>query len=48
MVVTDIVSSIRVTKENDFSGMDMYIDVGSNIKVTDNLGSKFHGKLVYL
>lgn len=23
MVVTDIVSSVRVTKENDFSGMDM-------------------------
>ena len=48
MVVTNIVSCIRVTKENNVSGMDMYLDVGANIKVIDDSGNEFQGKLMYL
>jgi len=38
VVVTNIMPCIKVTKENNMSGMDMYIDLGSKIRVTDDEG----------
>lgn len=48
MVVTNIMPCIKVTKENNMSGMDMYIDLGSKIRVTDNEGKVIEGRLLFL
>ena len=39
---------IKVTKENNMSGMDMYIDLGSKIRVTDDEGNIVEGKVLFL
>lgn len=43
MIVTNIISCIKVTKENEFSGLDMFIDVGSKIRVIENSGNITQG-----
>ena len=48
MVVTNIMPCIRVTKENNRSGMDMYIDLGSRIRVTDDEGKIVDGRVLFL
>lgn len=48
MVVTNIVPCIKVTKENDFSGMEMYIEAGEDIKVVQDAGNIIQGKFLYL
>ncbi|MDY6226986.1 MAG: hypothetical protein SPH93_04825 [Clostridium sp.] len=48
MVVTNIMPCIKVTKENNMSGMDMYIDLGSKIRVTDDAGNIVEGKVLFL
>ena len=48
MVVTNIIPCIKVTKENNMSGMDIYIDFGSKIRVTDNEGKVIEGRLLFL
>ena len=48
MVVTNIIPCIKVTKENNMSGMDIYIDLGSKIRVTDNAGKVIEGRLLFL
>ena len=48
MVVTNIIPCIKVTKENNMSGMDIYIDLGSKIRVTDNEGKVIEGRLLIL
>ena len=48
MVVTNIIPCIKVTKENNMSGMDLYIDLGSKIRVTDNEGKVIEGRLLFL
>ena len=48
MVVTNIMPCIKVTKENNMSGMDIYIDLGSKIRVTDNEGKVIEGRLLFL
>ena len=48
MVVTNIIQCIKVTKENNMSGMDIYIDLGSKIRVTDNEGKVIEGRLLFL
>lgn len=48
MVVTNIMTCIKVTKENNMSGMDMYIDLGSKIRVTDDEGNIVEGKVLFL
>lgn len=48
MVVTNIIPCIKVTKENNMSGMDIYIDLGSKIRVTDNEGKVIEGRLLFL
>ena len=48
MVVTNIIPCIKVTKENNMSCMDIYIDLGSKIRVTDNEGKVIEGRLLFL
>ena len=48
MVVTNIIPCIKVTKEKNMSGMDIYIDLGSKIRVTDNEGKVIEGRLLFL
>lgn len=48
MVITSIIPCIKVTKENDFGGIDMYIEEGKNIKITDNDGRTYIGKFSYI
>ena len=48
MVVTNIIPCIKVTKENNMSGMDIYIDLGSKIRVTDTEGKVIEGRLLFL
>ncbi|SHI01096.1 hypothetical protein SAMN02745196_02324 [Clostridium collagenovorans DSM 3089] len=48
MVVTNIMPCIKVTKENNMSGMDMYIDLGSKIRVTDDEGKILEGRVFSL
>ncbi|BAO04851.1 uncharacterized protein CBO05P1_132 [Clostridium botulinum B str. Osaka05] len=45
MIVTSIIPCIKVTKENNMSGFDMYIDFGDRIKVTDIDGNVVIGKV---
>lgn len=48
MIVTNISPCIKVTKENNMSGMDMYIELGERIRITDNKGNIFIGKLSFV
>ena len=48
MVVTNIMQCIKITKESNMSGMDVYVDLGSNIRVIDNEGNIIEGKLLFL
>lgn len=43
MEITNIVMAMRITKENNMIGMDMYISNGDRIKVTLNEGTEFVG-----
>ena len=48
MKVTSIIPCIKVTKENNMSGIDMYINLGDKIKVTDDNGNIIIGKVLSL
>ncbi|MDF2883806.1 MAG: hypothetical protein K0R54_4370 [Clostridiaceae bacterium] len=48
MVITDIAPCMKVTKENDMSGIDMYIEIGDHIKITDDKSNIFIGKLSFI
>lgn len=48
MVVTSIIPCVKVTKENNMSGIDMYIEPGDHIKITDYEDSIFTGKLLFM
>lgn len=48
MVVTDISPCIKVTKENNISGIDMYIEFGTNVRVTDDKNNQIEGKVLFL
>lgn len=48
MRVTSIMPCIKVTKENNMSGVDMYIDLGDKIKVTDDNGNIIVGEVLFL
>lgn len=48
MIVTDIMPCIKVTKENNMSGMDMYIDLGTKVRVIDDEGKIVEGKVLFL
>jgi hypothetical protein len=48
MVVTNIVPCIKVTKESNMSGVDMYLEIGDHIKVIDNEDNIFLGRLSFI
>ncbi|MBN1074794.1 hypothetical protein DVV91_10620 [Clostridium botulinum] len=48
MIVTNINPCIKVTKENNMSGMDIYIELGERVRITDNKGNIFIGKLSFV
>lgn len=39
---------IKFTKENNMSGIDIYIDLGTNVKITDDKGNRVKGKVLFL
>lgn len=48
MVITNIVPCIKVTKENNMSGIDMYIELGERVKIIDNEDNTFIGILSFI
>ncbi|WP_236896358.1 hypothetical protein [Clostridium beijerinckii] len=48
MVVTSIIPCIKITKENNISGIDMYIELGERIRITDDKGKIFIGRLSFI
>lgn len=48
MVVTNIMPCIKVSKENNMSGTDIYIDLGSIVRITDDKGKRVRGKVLFL
>jgi len=48
MVITSIIPCIKVTKENNMSGIDMYIELGDRIKIIDNEDNTFIGILSFI
>lgn len=48
MVTTNIVPCIKVTKENNMSGIDVYIELGERVKITDTEYNIFIGKLSFI
>ena len=48
MVVTNITPCIKVTKESNMSGIDMYLEYGTKIRITDDNGSIVEGTILSL
>ena len=48
MVVTSIMPCIKVTKENNMSGMNMYIDLGDKVRITDNKDNVIVGRVLFM
>ena len=46
MIITSIVPAIKVTRENDFMGMDCFIEYGDVIKIKYNGDKEVTGKLI--
>lgn len=47
MKITDIEPCIKVTKEEENQGMEMYVEFGDQIRITDNDGIKTEGRFYY-
>jgi hypothetical protein len=47
MKITDIEPCIKVTKEDEDQGMEMYVEFGDQIRITDNDGVKTEGRFYY-
>lgn len=47
MKITDIEPCIKVTKEDEEQGMEMYVEFGDQIRITDNDGVKTEGRFYY-
>lgn len=47
MVVTSITPCIKVTKENNIGGFDMYIELGEQVRITDFNDNVFSGRVLY-
>lgn len=47
MKITDIEPCIKVTKEDENQGMEMYVEFGDQIRITDNDGVKTEGRFYY-
>ena len=48
MKVTNISPCLKVTKENNMSGIDMYIEFGERIKIINDEDETFIGKLLFI
>ena len=48
MNVTSIVPCIKVTKENNMAGMDMYLEYGTKIRLTSENGEIVDGTILFL
>ena len=48
MNVTSIVPCIKVTKENNMAGMDMYLEYGTKIRLTIENGEIVDGTILFL
>lgn len=48
MEITSITPAIRIVKEGNMSGCDIFISLGDNIKITDVEGNTFTGVFLYL
>lgn len=47
MKITDIEPCIKVTKEDEDQGMEMYVEFGDQIRITDIDGVKTEGRFYY-
>lgn len=47
MKITDIEPCIKITKEDENQGMEMYVEFGDQIRITDNDGVKTEGRFYY-
>ncbi len=48
MVVTSILPCIKVIKESNMAGVDMYLEYGTKIRMTDDNGSIVEGTILFL
>lgn len=48
MEITSITPAMKVVKENNFSGVDMYIASGDKIKIIDTEGNEFRGRFIFV
>ena len=48
MNVTSIVPCIKVTKENNMAGMDMYLEYGTKIRLKSENGEIVDGTILFL
>lgn len=47
MKITDIEPCIKVTKEDEDQGIEMYVEFGDQIRITDNEGVRTEGRFYY-
>lgn len=43
MVVTNIIPCLKITKEDNMTGVDMYLEIGTKIKLVDDNGTTVEG-----
>ena len=48
MMVTNIMPCIKVTKESNMAGMDMYLEYGTKIRLTSEDGKVIDGTILFL
>lgn len=47
MKITDIEPCIKISKEEENQGVEMYVEFGDQIRITDNDGVKTEGRFYY-
>lgn len=48
MEITSITPAIKIVKENNMSGCDIYIALGDKIRIKDFDGNKFEGRFLFM
>ena len=48
MEITSITPAIRIVKENEMMGCDLYIGLGDKIRITDLDGKIFEGRFLFM
>lgn len=46
MVVTNIIPCLKITKEDNMTGVDMYLEIGTKIKLVDDNGTTVEGTIL--